>query len=175
MSDESLELDELEPTERKKGGALIVVAAIAAAGAGAFLGLQFIGPMVGTTLASEPGAESTESGGGGDHGEEGGGGAATQVHIIDNLIVNPAQSGGTRFLIASIALAPGAHGTVEDLAARDVELRDAMLRLLGSKTVEVLSDITQRDALTREMLTTLTEKLGDGAVARVFLPQFMIQ
>lgn len=172
MSEESLELDELEPTERKKGGALIVVAAIIAAGAGAFVGLQFVGPMVGTTLASEPGAKSSHDDG---YGAEGGAGAATQVHIIDNLIVNPAESGGTRFLIASIALAPGGSTTIESLSARDVQLRDALLRLLGSKTVEQLSDIQQRDALTEEMLATLTAKLGEGVVSRVYLPQFMIQ
>ena len=173
MSDESLEFDELEPTEdRKKGGMLTVVAAVVAASAGAFLGLQFLGPTVGTTLASEPAAESEE---GSEDGYEGADDAVTQVHIIDNLIVNPAGSNGTRYLIASIALAPGSGGSIEDLDARDVELRDALLRLLGSKTVEVLSDIAQRDALTEEMLTTLDEMLGEGVVQRVFLPQFMIQ
>ncbi len=175
MSDESIELDELEPTEKKKGGLMGVVAALVFAGGGAFAGIQFVGPMVGEMLASESSATAGGDGASGDYESEGEDSGATQVHMIDNLIVNPAGSNATRFLIASIALAPGSGRSTEDLAARDIELRDALLRLLGSKTVEDLSDISKRDALTEEMLATIDTRLGEGVVRRVYLPQFMIQ
>ena len=176
MSDESLELDELELDPPKKAGRLVaVVAAVVAATGGAFAGIQFLGPTVGSMLASEPGAESGDDGHGAtvdSHGDPIA--PVAQIHMIDNLVVNPAGA-GTRFLIASIALAPGERSSVEELAARDIEVRDVLLRLLGSKTVDELSNIEERDALAQEMIDRLSAKLGTGVVSRIYMPQFFIQ
>ena len=176
MSEEALELDELDLDAPKKSGRLVaVVAAVVAATGGGFLGIQFLGPTVGSMLASEPGAESSDDGHGpavDSHGDPIA--PVAQIHMIDNLVVNPAGA-GTRFLIASIALAPGSASSVDELAARDIEVRDVLLRLLGSKTVDELSDIEQRDALAQQMIDRLTDKLGANVIARIYMPQFFIQ
>jgi flagellar FliL protein len=180
MSEEDVLSDELETGEgRKKGSALMaVVAAVVMAGGGAFAGMSFLGPTVGQALASDPTAEA-----GGGHGDDGhggdgyggGGGAELQVHVIDNLVVNPAGTNASRFLLASVALAPGELADVDDLAARDIEMRDVLLRLLGTKTVAELADIQNRSALTEEMAYALGEILGAGWVKRIYLPEFVIQ
>ena len=95
--------------------------------------------------------------------------------MINDLVVNPAGSGATRFLLASVAISPGENGSVSTFETRDIELRDALLRLLGSKTVDELADIQLRAALTEEMIAVLDGLLGEGYVGQVFLPQFVIQ
>ena len=54
-------------------------------------------------------------------------------------------------------------------------LRDHVLALLGKKTVEELSDITQREGIKQEVLASISELFAKGSVRKVFFPQFVIQ
>lgn len=167
-----------EQGKKKKGGTVLaVVAAVLTASGGAFAGTSLLGPKVGASLAAssheEGGRPAKDDGHGGGHGEEAG--TEVQVHVIDNLVVNPAGTGASRFLLASVALAPGEKADVAELATRDIEMRDALLRLLGAKTVDELADIQLRTSLTEEMLTVLTGLLGEGWVKQIYLPQFVLQ
>jgi flagellar FliL protein len=173
MSEETMET----PTKaKKKGGAMMaVVAAVVAASVGGFAGISLLGPSVGEKLAADSHEEQGARPAKKDDGHGGGGAAEPTVHIIDNLVVNPSGSGATRFLLASVAIAPGDHAYVEDLAARDIEMRDALLRLLGGKTVAELADISLRNELTDEMHSILGQLLGEGMVGQIYLPQFVIQ
>lgn len=179
MSEEEAVAPE-ETGGKKKGGAVMaVVAAVVAASAGGFAGISFVGPRVGETLARDPAAVVAEKGDGhgddGHGGDYGGGSGEDQLHVIENLVVNAAGTNASRFLMASVALAPGPQADVEALAARDIELRDALLRLLGTKTVPELADIARREAIKEEMMTVLSELLGEGWVKRIYLPGFFIQ
>ena len=102
--------------------------------------------------------------------------AAKPVYTIDNLVLNPAQSGGTRFLLFTIAFEAKDQAIVDELKARDAELRDVVLNTLGAKPVEVLSEMTMRDSLKAE-LQVATSKLfkKKKAIRRVYFPQFVIQ
>jgi flagellar FliL protein len=169
--------DEKKP---KKGIVVPLLAALIGLGGGGALGVMFLGPMIGIKLAASaplPDSDSEEDDhGGGGHGEEGEAAAdGEQLHLIDNLVVNPAGSGGTRFLLASVALEPASESVTEELASRDVELRDALLRTLGSKTVDELVDINLREALATELLGAVEAIVGEGEIRRVFLPQYVIQ
>ena len=102
-------------------------------------------------------------------------GTAASVYTIDNLVLNPAGSGGTRFLLLSIAFEMKDAGALESIKTRDAELRDAVLVTLGSKTVEQLSEMTARDSLKTELRTATAKALHTRAVRRVYFPQFVIQ
>ncbi|RMH19038.1 MAG: hypothetical protein D6701_05475, partial [Gemmatimonadetes bacterium] len=106
-----------EGQEKKKGGMMVLlIAGLVGVGGGSALGAMVLGPMVGARMAdaapsvdgshAEPAGgghgEDDGHGGGGDHGEGGGGEAAGSLHVVDNLVVNPAGSNGTRFLLATI-------------------------------------------------------------------------
>ena len=65
--------------------------------------------------------------------------------------MNPSDSEGSRFLLTSIALEPTDADLKDELVARDVELRDALLKVLGGKTVDQLVDIGQRAALAEDL------------------------
>lgn len=112
---------------------------------------------------------------GGRRGRRGGGDAAGPVYRVENLVLNPAQSGGTRFLLAALALELSDDPSVEAMEARDAEVRDAVLRVLGGKTVVQLADIAARPALKEELQAAVDSIMGRRTVSAVYLPQFVIQ
>jgi flagellar FliL protein len=173
MADE-LELGEVTNEEqggKKPGKMLPLVFALVAAGGGGALGTTFLGPAVAPALAAR-----AENGGGGGHGGGGhGSGPVETFHLLDNLVVNPAESEGTRYLLVSIAIEPNDQNMVETLASLDVSFRHKLLTILGSKTVEELSDIGHRSALVDELKGALESLVGKGTIHRIYLPQYVIQ
>lgn len=106
---------------------------------------------------------------------EGEAGGEAKVFLLDNMVLNPAGSSGQRFLLISIALRLKDAAVEADLKARDAEVRDAMLRVLGAKQVEELSDITRRDAIKEELRVALDKIVKPGSVKGLYFPQFVIQ
>lgn len=124
---------------------------------------------------AEEGEEEEESGEG--HGEKKEGeAAAPNVHTLDNLVLNPAESGGTRFLLLSISFQAKDAAVLETMKARDAELRDMVLVTIGNRTVEQLADMAQRDSIKKELRVAAGKLLKKKtAVKRIFFPQFVIQ
>lgn len=139
---------------------------------GGALGVLVTGPLVVRRIA-EPPAEVVE-------GEKRGRREAADttpgaVHTLDNLIVNPAGTQGTRFLVVSVALEVDRPETVTALVSRDAEVRDAVLKVLGGKTVADLSDVEKREVLKDEIGAAVTALMKGGEIRRLYLPQFVIQ
>jgi flagellar protein FliL len=144
------------------------------------LGGQFaLGPMLAKKLAAPKSAEAaTTEKGDEEHGSAEGGEkkAGAPILMMENLVLNPSGSNGTRFLMAAVAAELKDEKVKEDMTARDAELRDAVLRLLGERTVDQLSDVTQREELKKQLTDSLNARLGaKGAIKRVYFPQFVIQ
>ena len=55
------------------------------------------------------------------------------------------------------------------------QLRDAVLRLLETKTVPELTDVSRRDTLKLQIEAVLAHELPKRALRKVYLPQFVIQ
>jgi flagellar FliL protein len=120
-------------------------------------------------------AHGDEHGGGDDHGGEGAASAGPAVVTLENLVLNPAGSGGARFLLLTVALECKDAAALATLQARDAELRDAVLTTLGVKSVEQLADIGVREQIKGDLLAALNERFGSKTVARVYFPQFVVQ
>ncbi len=166
--------DEAEGEEREGGKrvtlvALIIVGVIGLGGGGA-MGGRILGPVVGEKLAQREIAGPAESNGGG-HGAE----PVSSVHIVDNLVANPAGSEGTRFLLASVAVQLSSPDYVDLIVTRDFEFRSALLLILGSKTVDELTDITTRLEIKDEILAGFEAIVGPEIIHQIFLPQWVIQ
>jgi flagellar FliL protein len=145
----------------------IVVALLAGGGGGAFLGGKLLAadpaPAKGGEAAPKPEASEEPSG------------PLPPAYTIDNLVLNPAGTEGTRFLMLTLSLSPRDEAATEVLKERDPELRDAVLRLLERKTIPELADVTRRDSLKTEIQATLAKELPKGTLRNVYLPQFVIQ
>ncbi len=168
---------------------LIAILAVGLA-VGGGTGAAVIGPMVATKMgkvvtapAHADSAAADEHGDGGaaaegDHSAEPGkegAGAAAAMHLLENLVLNPAGSGGSRFLLLSVAIELGNSKAGEDFTARDAELRDIILTALGSKSVEELVDMTAREKIKVEVIAAIGDRFGKKAVKQLYFPQFVVQ
>jgi len=139
-----------------------------------------VGVVAGGTLlaAWRSGSLASEHDGGGHGGGHHSGAVEASpalAHTIDALVVNPAGSDGLRFLMATMVVEVDGQATLEQLQRRDAEVREALLRTLGSKTVPELANVANRDALKEELREALRTVLDRGDVRRIHLPQFVIQ
>lgn len=156
-------------------------------------GAAVLGPMMAKKLgkgpvpaaeASAKGAEDEHAAPADEHAPEGeagkeggkeGAAAEAPVHMLDNLVLNPANSGGSRFLLLTVALEVSAASVQEQFKTRDSELRDIILTALGTKTVEQLTDISKREEFKAEVTTAVEARFGKKTVKRLYFPQFVVQ
>ncbi len=193
MSEQPAPPAEGEEAPAKAGpkGVVLIGALVGSLLIGGAAGVFAVGPMLAkksgyvvVPSAADSGAQSSEAEAehaapaAGEHGEGGEGGAASNLHLIDNLVLNPAGSGGSRFLMLAAAIEFTDPAQVEEMKTRDSEVRDIVLRVMGSKTVEELSDMGHREAIKAELadsLGTLFKKSKKKAIHRIYFPQFVIQ
>jgi flagellar protein FliL len=206
MADDATATEEGTQPAKKKGLPPFVIPAVLALvglGAGGFAGYRMVGPkltvgladaVTAAELAAHPPAkgahdDSTESADGehgdeGDEGDEGdgkgkdGGHAAgpPPLYTISDLVLNPAGSGGTRFLMLSVAFDMKDSAAVETLKQRDAEVKDAVLALVGAKSVEQLAEVSAREPLKAEIKDLVSGILKKKKlIKRVSFPQFVIQ
>ena len=145
---------------------------------GALAGSLVVGPLVAEgDAAGECSCEEEEGG----HGEAGGAvdshgnPIAKPTYNVENLVLNPAGSGGTRYLVLSVSFSVKDSSTVVKMKDRDAELRDILLKVLGAKTVPQLSDMAARSTLKAELRAQAGRLFGEKTITDVFFPQFVIQ
>jgi flagellar protein FliL len=166
---------EAEAPAAGKGKRLpLVIALTIGLSIGALAGSLVVGPLVaegdkaGECTCEENAAEHAEL-------DEHGNPVAKPVYTVDNLVLNPAQSGGSRYLVLTISFSVKDSTTVGKMKERDPELRDILLKVLGSKTVPQLSDMAARPALKAEVRAQAGRLFGERTITDVFFPQFVIQ
>jgi flagellar FliL protein len=190
MANEPTPAADAAPAAKPKLPVLIGMVAVGLLVGGA-TGAVFVGPMVAKKMgkatpvvaaAGEHGEAPPEEGADGEHaapaegegaGKEGEAGAA--VHLLENLVLNPAASGGARYLLLSVAIEVGNAKAGEDFKSRDAELRDIILTALGTKTVEDLTEISRRDGFKTELESAINARFGKKAVKSLYFPQFVVQ
>lgn len=189
----------------KKGlppAALLAIALVAGLAAGGAAGAFAVGPALAEGIApavaatarhtpkaaahGEDGAAAGDEAEEGEAGEEGaakgeehgkeGEPAVSLVYTMDNLVLNPAESGGTRFLLFTVAFELRTQALLDAMKARDAEMRDVVIATIGQRTTEELADMVQRDSLKAQLSTAVARELRKKkAVKRVYFPQFVIQ
>jgi flagellar FliL protein len=147
---------------KSKGKVMIFAAAGLLAGVAA--GLFGVGPLVASRRAAAAAAPKPAEV------------MSTAInHPIENLVLNPAGSGGTRFLMVTATFELKDAATEQVLKDHEAEVRDHILALLGKMTVEELSDITQRERIKAAVLGSVAPLFPKGSINKVFFPQFVIQ
>lgn len=173
--------DQASPTPSKSKKLLILIAIVIGVVGGGGAGVYMAGPLLAGSLPTPTAAAHSESNADsadGDDGEKPTGGkqaASAPLHLVENMVLNPARSGGARFLLLSVAFAVRDAEVVKSMTERDPELRDLILRDLGAREVEELADITRRDSIKVQLRTAVQKRFGKDAVRDVYFPQFVIQ
>jgi flagellar FliL protein len=174
LSEEATEVEAKPKSSMLPVAVVAILTVVLGGGVGAFV----VGPRVaGSAAATVEGEHGEETDEASDHGDEGGhgSGSGSSIYSIENLVVNPAGTQGTRFLIVSLALSPGNGQALEKLMAHDAEIRDTLLQVLAGKTIQELSDLSQRENVKEEMRLAAESVIKPSKITKVFLPQFVLQ
>jgi flagellar protein FliL len=149
-------------------------AGLVAAAIGITAGLLLVGPQVVALRNKMPAAAQHEKK---EKKEKGGKeGAKPTVFKLENLIVNPAGSGGTRFLLASVAIEVADDKVEARLRERDFQMRDVVISVLERQTLDAISTPGARDSIKVQLARVMGPLIGtEPAALHVYLPQFVIQ
>jgi flagellar protein FliL len=116
-----------------------------------------------------------------------------QIYLIEDVIVNPAGTRGSRYLSVSVGVemnAPeaaeqgggeGGHGggsaesEANPLDAKKPQLRDALINILSSKTIPELTTTEDKERIRQEILTRFTEILEPQPVYQIYFVDFVLQ
>jgi flagellar FliL protein len=140
----------------------LLLLAVAGVIAGSAVGLFGVGPLLAHRKASPPAPKAQEP-------------RSAVTHSLDNLVLNPAGSGGTRFLMVTAAFELKDAGAEQLMKDHEAEVRDRILALLGKKTVEELTEPGEREPIKKQVLDAVIPIFPKGAVLKVFFPQFVVQ
>ena len=169
-----------EQPAKKPGMMPIIAAALVGILVGAAAGSFVIGPKLASSMHIGTGSPADSAklaeaeapaGKEGKEGKEG----ATNVHMIENLVLNPAGSNGARFLLVSVGLTMNSIGAAARVKEQDGEVRDIVLRVLGSRSIADLSEVGNRDRLQQDMLVAVDSLFKGHSVKSVYFPQFVLK
>ena len=124
-----------------------------------------------SAAAGEGEGGGEHGGGGGEHGAEG----EKKFVELNNIIVNPAGSQGSRFLMVSVAISVGGEEAQRVLQDREVEMRDKVTTILEAMTLAQLTAPGVRDTLKLRIGQAAGTIVGAKVPVTIFLPQFVIQ
>jgi len=172
---------------------VIVVSQLILAGGGFMMVSKFIKPDPNFQQALQEQAATPD----GEAEEQADGAVAEsdhrQIYLLEDIIVNPAGTRGSRYLSVSIGVEmnaadgggegekSGGHGGGEaaeapsPLDAKRPQLRDALIGILSSKTIIQLTTPEDKEAIRTEILNTFKTILDPQPVYQIYFVDFVLQ
>lgn len=96
-------------------------------------------------------------------------------HQFDGVTINPAGTGGARYLMLNIGMEAAKEATLEELKSREIVVRDTIIKLLSQRTVEELAVVEARTGLKDEVRDAVNGILRKGQIDRVYFTQYVLQ
>lgn len=166
------------PSGGSKKFLLFGIIGICAIVIGVALAMFVVRPMMskssGTEETTEKQAESHDEGheakAGGEHGATG-----SSVYTIKDIVVNPASTGGTRFLSVSFAFELRSPALSAEFESRELAIRDALITILSAKTVAQLTDPKEKEIVRYQIRKRISDILKTDQLAQVYYTDFVLQ
>jgi len=97
------------------------------------------------------------------------------IFVVKDVIVNPAGTNGTRFLLTTIGFEVSSQEAQQELEKKELQVRDALNTILTSKGLDELVSVQQREALRTEIANRVRELATSGKLTNVYFSKFIIQ
>jgi flagellar protein FliL len=98
-----------------------------------------------------------------------------EVFLIKDIIINPAGTNGTRFLMTTIGLEVNGPEGMKEVEKKEVEARDVLNSILTSKGLEELADVQRRENLRDEITQKLSGLVKENTLRHIYFSKFIIQ
>ena len=97
------------------------------------------------------------------------------LYPLDTFTVNLKSDAGRRYLKATLSLELSGEELSLELDAKAPVLRDRIIRILTSKTLEEISSKKGKQKVSDQIIDTLNAIISDGNVQGIYFTEFVIQ
>ncbi len=98
------------------------------------------------------------------------------TYKIDDMVVNPVDTRGRRFLRLGVAFeTKDGPAVIAELTTRDPQVRDILIREFSSRTLEELTDPTVREEVRLSCIERINEYLTSGKISNMYFTDYVIQ
>lgn len=162
-----------------KGGSKMMVMGGIGIGAiviGVLLALFVVKPMMSGSADSGSGEETTEAvetSHGDSHGSKAKG--SSIIYAVKDIVVNPAGTGGSRFLSASVGFELASSSLEARFEDRAPMVRDALITILSSKSVTQLTDPKQKEIVRYQIKKRVSDLMQTDKINGVYFTDFVLQ
>jgi flagellar basal body-associated protein FliL len=99
----------------------------------------------------------------------------TTMYDLEEIVVNPAQSNGQRFLVVGITLELYHHDTVPNIERQKVRVRERIHKTVGSRSVNQLVMFDEREIMREDLISEINDILGARSVRNLYFTRYIIQ
>jgi flagellar FliL protein len=97
------------------------------------------------------------------------------LYPLDPFTVNLKSDAGRRYLKCTISLELEGENLSLELDAKSAVLRDRIIRILTSKTLEEISSKKGKQKVSNQIMDTLNAMISDGEIKGIYFTEFVIQ
>jgi flagellar FliL protein len=97
------------------------------------------------------------------------------MYPLDKFTVNLMSENGRRFLVVKMNLEQDSEELTPELDKKTPVLRDIVISILSSKTVEEITTAKGKEKLKEEIIAQINRHLDDGQIRHVYFTEFVIQ
>jgi len=98
-----------------------------------------------------------------------------EIFMVEGLLVNPTGTSGMRYLSASLALEVAEHEVIERLEEKKLQIRDLLITILSSRTVDELTTVSERERMRKEIAGRLNQLLAPDKIRAVYFVDYVLQ
>jgi flagellar FliL protein len=97
------------------------------------------------------------------------------LYPLATFTVNLRSDAGRRYLKATISLELNGKELSLELDSKSAVIRDRIIRILTSKTLEEISSIKGKQKVSEQIVDILNSMIKDGSVKSIYFTEFVIQ
>jgi flagellar protein FliL len=97
------------------------------------------------------------------------------VVMLDELVVNPAETGGRRYLAVTLGVQMTAPEAEKIIEKNKPLIRDALISLLSSKHLDQLANVAYRDSLKLEIKEAINKQMKSNPIDNVVFSGYVLQ
>lgn len=102
-------------------------------------------------------------------------GGSNKFFAVESIVVNPAETQGTRYLSCSVSFEVATQEDLKAFEEKSVKIKDLLITILSSKTVDELADIKIRNDMRRQILVVVNRFTTPAQATAVYLTDFVLQ
>lgn len=97
------------------------------------------------------------------------------VYMVEDLVINPANTEGKRFLLSSLGFDVSTEQEHQELKSKEFLLKDAVISIMSSKEMARLSNIVYRDTLRAEIIKRLSVVMPKVKINTIYFSKYILQ